>query len=114
MEQHGSRMFRVVRRIKECRLALIEWNKRVRSNAKLKIQEIKEKSKVAREGGDPCNRGDIACLKRQLSKAYKEEELYWSQKLRSKWLKEGDKNIAFFHISVMTKRKRNRLACYKS
>ncbi|XP_071916232.1 uncharacterized protein [Coffea arabica] len=103
LEQHGSWMYRVVRSIKECRLALIEWNKRVRSNAKVKIQEIKEKSKVAREGGDPCNRGDIACLKRQLSKAYKDEERFWSQKSRSRWLKEGDKNIAFFHISNIIK-----------
>ena len=110
MEQHGSRMFRVVRRIKECRLALIEWNKRVKANTKVKIQEIKEKLKVAREEGDPCNSGDIASLKRQLSKTYKDEELFWSQKSRSRWLKERDKNTTFFHISVMTKRKRNRIS----
>ncbi|XP_071905636.1 uncharacterized protein [Coffea arabica] len=103
-------MFRVVRRIKECRLALIEWNKRVKANTKVKIQEIKEKLKVAREEGDPCNSGDIASLKRQLSKAYKDEELFWSQKSRSRWLKEGDKNTTFFHISVTTKRKRNRIS----
>ncbi|XP_071905964.1 uncharacterized protein [Coffea arabica] len=100
VEQHRSRMFRVVKRIKKCRLVLIEWNKRVKANTKVKIQEIKEKLKVAREEGDPCNSGDIASLKRQLSKTYKDEELFWSQKSRSRWLKERDKNTTFFHISV--------------
>ena len=76
MEQHGSRMFRVVRRIKECRIALIEWNRKVKGNAKVKIQEIKEQLKVAREEADLCNKGVIASLKLQLSKAYKDKEQY--------------------------------------
>ena len=110
MEQAGSRMFRVVRSIKDCRIALIEWNNRVKGNIKVKIQEIKKKLKAAREGCDPSKRGDIANLKRQLCKAYKDEELFWSQKSRNRWLKEGDKNTTFFHISVMTKRKKNKIS----
>ncbi|XP_071909589.1 uncharacterized protein [Coffea arabica] len=46
----------------------------------------------------------------ELNRAYKDEELFWSQKARSRWLKEGDRNTAFFHISVMAKRKRNRIS----
>nr|XP_027120381.1 uncharacterized protein LOC113737334 [Coffea arabica] len=108
--QDGSRMYKVTRKIRECRVALIEWNRSTKGNAKLKIQEIKEQLKVAREAGELCNKGVIATLKFQLSKAYKEEELYWSQKSRNRWLKEGDKNTAFFHQSVLAKRKRNRIS----
>ena len=43
-------------------------------------------------------------MKLRLSKAYIEEELYWSQKARTRWLQEGDKNLAFFHASVMAAR----------
>ncbi|XP_071939977.1 uncharacterized protein [Coffea arabica] len=109
-EQEGSRMYKVTRKIRECRVALIEWNRTTKGNAKLKIQEIKEQLKVAREAGELCNKGGIATLKLQLSKAYKEEELYWSQKSRNRWLKEGDKNTAFFHQCVLAKRKRNRIS----
>nr|XP_027103245.1 uncharacterized protein LOC113724555 [Coffea arabica] len=110
IEQHGSGMFKVARRIKECRIALIEWNRTIKGNTKAKIQELKEQLKALREAGEMCNKGATANLKLQLSKAYKEEELYWSQKSRSRWLKEGDKNTAYFHLSVMAKRKRNRIS----
>ncbi|XP_071920779.1 uncharacterized protein [Coffea arabica] len=109
-EQHGSRMFKVVGRIKECRLALIDWNKTAKGNAKAKIQEIKKQLKATKAADEWCNKGVITTLKLQLSKAYKDEELYWSQKSRSRWLKKGDKNTAYFHQSVMAKRKPNRIS----
>ncbi|XP_027183762.1 uncharacterized protein LOC113782049 [Coffea eugenioides] len=86
----------------------LKWT--AKGNAKAKIQEIKEQLKVTREADERCNKGVITTLKLQLSKAYKDEELYWSQKSRSRWLKEGDKNTAYFHQSVMAKRKRNRIS----
>ena len=41
------------------------------------------------------------------------EELYWIQKSRIKWLKEGDKNTGYFHATVIGKRKMNRISVLK-
>lgn len=36
------------------------------------------------------------------------------QKSRETWLKEGDKNSKFFHISITVKRRRNRIMAIKN
>lgn len=37
-------------------------------------------------------------LRRDLDKAYKDEEAYWCQKTRIQWLQERDKILSFFTL----------------
>lgn len=48
-------------------------------------------------------------LKLELSKAYREEEAFWRQKCREQWLREGDRNTAFFHNCVKGRKAKNRV-----
>ncbi|KAJ6302776.1 hypothetical protein OIU77_016797 [Salix suchowensis] len=38
-----------------------------------------------------------------------QEELFWKQKSRNTWLKEGDRNTHFFHLSTIIRRRRNKI-----
>nr|XP_027075819.1 uncharacterized protein LOC113699652 [Coffea arabica] len=109
-DHSGSRMFKVARKIRECHIAILEWREKVQGNSNVRIKKLKEKLSKVREGNGAGKSGQVVELKSQLSKAYKEEELYWSKKSRSKWLKEEDRNTAFFYSTVMAKRRRNTIS----
>lgn len=99
----------MTRKIAKCRVALLKWNNDFQMNAKGKIEKLKREIEEAKESNDQGKKARVQVLKGQLQEAYSEEELYWSQKSRVQWLKEGDKNTHFCHSSVKGKRKRNKL-----
>jgi hypothetical protein len=44
-----------------------------------------------------------------LSEIYQSEEIYWSTRAKELWLKEGDRNIAFFHKAATSRQKKNHI-----
>ncbi|XP_071939763.1 uncharacterized protein [Coffea arabica] len=111
--QQGSRLYTVQCKIKKVRMNLLSWSRKSFSNSKKLIEQVKneiEKVKLNKLSGF---RIKLLGLKRKLANAYKKEELFWSQKVRLKWLKEGDKNTGYFHTTVVGRRKANRLRALK-
>ncbi|XP_059627713.1 uncharacterized protein LOC132270551 [Cornus florida] len=49
-------------------------------------------------------------LKKELAKAWGNEEIFWKQKSRLSWLNLGDKNTAFFHRKTMIRRRKNEIS----
>ncbi|XP_071905925.1 uncharacterized protein [Coffea arabica] len=106
MDQQGSRLYKVQRKIRQVRMNLLNWSKKLNLNSKKQIKQIKKEIQEVKgsQGGE--GRAKITGLKRKLVEAYRREEVFWSQKARIKWLQEGDKNTSFFHASVMSRRNR--------
>lgn len=102
-------MFKVAYKINRCRLELLNWNRQQQSNLAVRIQKLRKEIKVLRENEGHRDWEWWTTLRSQLDIAYKDEEVYWSQKERVQWLKEGDKNSHFLHASVVSRRKSNRI-----
>lgn len=58
---------------------------------------------------DPCLLDQERYLLNQLQLAYLNEESLWKQKSRIQWLKEGDRNTRYFHLTTMAHRSNNRI-----
>lgn len=48
-------------------------------------------------------------LKSKLHALWKNEEIYWKQRSRVRWLREGDRNSKFFHQTTLDRRMRNKI-----
>ncbi|XP_027174775.1 uncharacterized protein LOC113774437 [Coffea eugenioides] len=105
----GFRMYQVQSKLRNYRVALLKWSNGIHKNSKDKIDNLKKQLDQTRKSAMDNKREKVAGLKTQLIEAYNEEEIYWSQKARLKWLQEGDRNTQYFHAQVNGRRKQNRL-----
>ncbi|KAL3506875.1 hypothetical protein ACH5RR_032257 [Cinchona calisaya] len=107
-------MFRLTNKIRNCRVGILNRNRGLKFKARKKIADIKKTIKKVRESDKEDNRKNIMDLKIKSRKAYKDEELFWSQKARIKWLKEDDQNTNFIHIAVCNRRKETGFPSYRN
>lgn len=93
-------------RLRRCRKALSKWKKENNANSKERINLIQQQLENEYTASSP-SYPRISWLKCEMVQAYREEESFWQQKSRDKWVKLGDKNTRFFHASVKGSRARN-------
>ncbi|XP_074284243.1 uncharacterized protein LOC141608798 [Silene latifolia] len=55
-----------------------------------------------------------AKLRKELDEVLAQEELLWYQKSRAEFIKDGDRNTSFFHVSTLVRRWRNRIVSLKN
>lgn len=55
-----------------------------------------------------------AKLRKELDEVLHQEELLWYQKSRVDWIRDGDRNTTFFHLSTIARRWRNKINAIKN
>nr|XP_027120622.1 uncharacterized protein LOC113737621 [Coffea arabica] len=96
----GSRMFRVVHKIKRCRVTLLKWRNGFIENSRKRISNLKQQLMEEKSSDIEGRKGRVAALKNQLVGAYREEEQYWSQKARINWpVEENEIKVAVFAMN---------------
>lgn len=77
-----------------------------------KIEDLKAKLDEA-QSRDSVTAEEELALKWQLCAALREDEIFWKQKSRALWLREGDRNTKFFHATTKQRRAQNRITSIK-
>jgi len=101
-----------------CRLfkvlnSISDWGHSKFGDHKSKIRELQDqlaklKLKVP---PDPETNQLIIKIEKDLDENLRLEELWWSQRAKTRWLKEGDRNTAYFHQKASDRKKRNWIRC---
>lgn len=68
---------------------------------------------LIKEGFDKEKNDQVEKHRQEWEKLCKREEIFWKQKSRVRWLKEGEHNNRFFHRSKIANRTHNRISSIK-
>ena len=72
------------------------WSKVEFDGRKKKQEDLIEKLQNAKQNRDQyVDGGEIRKLEKQINNMLIDEEVYWRQRSRADWLREGDKNTVF-------------------
>ncbi|XP_062006063.1 uncharacterized protein LOC133723263 [Rosa rugosa] len=104
----GSPMYSVVKKIEHTRLRLNVWQRqtfKARQHEMLGIRaRLEELLGVPFTMGAQNEKKD---LMGRLQSLLSQEELFWRQRSKVSWLKEGDRNTSYFHRKAANRRRKN-------
>lgn len=66
-------------------------------------------SKLASSRQSPENKAEHTVLSLELEKLYADLADYWQQRSKTHWMREGDRNTAFFHAKATKRSQTNRV-----
>lgn len=107
-EVHGLDFVKFYKKWAATRDALHKWNKEVFGHCQDKINNLLQKIKqIQIRHPSPVNELVEQSLQIELFEWLIRSEILWCKKSRELWLKLGDKNSKFFHLSMVIRRRNN-------
>ncbi|GAU27412.1 hypothetical protein TSUD_356480 [Trifolium subterraneum] len=101
---HGEDL-EIIHRLTHCADELQRWGRKKRRRFKEEIKEHEEEMERTRDKGDASNTSRFLEAQKQHAKVLIQEDIFWRQRAKMHWLKDGDLNTKFFHMSASARAK---------
>ncbi|GAU39014.1 hypothetical protein TSUD_378900 [Trifolium subterraneum] len=95
----------IVHRLTQCANQLQRWGRRKRKRFKEEIMMHEAEMARSRDQRDATEIARFQEAQKQHAKFLVQEEAFWRQRAKMNWLKDGDLNTKFFHMSATTRAK---------
>lgn len=96
-------------KLKDCSNILSSWGHQITGNFRQRIQRCKKILKTLKGRKDSNSREMAKEEQNNLSKIYVQQKIFWRQRSKQLWLREGDQNTRFFHSSTKNRRVMNQI-----
>jgi hypothetical protein len=99
----------VVTRLDSCAGDLSDWSKTHCYKIRKAIATCRQRLTHLRNNFTGTQQDQIAAVSRNLSQLMLQDDVYWRQRAKKHWYKDGDKNTKFSHASATARKKANRI-----
>ena len=110
----GTAMFRVAKKLNNVKRMVKAWNKSdfehifsLKEDLSVNLSSIQ--ASIQENGYDVSNKEEELSILSKFHDIISKEEKFWRQRSRINWLKEGDQNSKFFHLSTLRHRASNKI-----
>ncbi|XP_058742491.1 uncharacterized protein LOC131614985 [Vicia villosa] len=97
----------ITKKLERCGTDMLKWSQKNWHKVRKEIDSICKKLDRARHHISEGNLNYFSALKKRLITLLVKDDLFWKQRAKAHWYKDGDLNTRFFHVSATVRKKVN-------